>query len=231
MKLWRPGRLRAREFATASMMATIGLAIGSCGGAAPNSESAVVSLPSLPAGYALRLDRPNRDPAEFLTTSDGGDLRVETGPAGIIYRPDQLADTAPYTASARFTEIGAPVGHREGFGLFIGGQDLENDNQRYTYFLVRGDGRYLIKRRDGELTAEITDGWEPSAAVHVPAPDNHDVVNELTVAVNGELLRFLCNDELVAEMPVGDLDTQGVVGVRVNHNLEVRVQDLRVTGS
>lgn len=229
MKLWKPVRLMGRQLATASMMVTIGLVTGSCGGAVPSSEPAVESLPSLPAGYALRLDRPNRDPAEFLTTSDGGELRVKTGPAGIVYRPDQLVDGTRYTVSALFTEIGAPVGHREGFGLFVGGQDLENDNQRYTYFLVRGDGRYLIKRRAGELTEEITDGWELSAAVHVPTPENHDVSNDLAITVDGEQLRFLCNDELVAEIPTGELNTQGVVGIRVNHNLEVSVQDLRVT--
>ena len=213
------------------MLLTAGLAAGSCGGSGPSHDPALASSPHLPDGYALRLDRPNRDPTEFVATSDDGVLRVRTGPAGIIYRPDQVASAARYTARARFTEVDPPIGHREGFGLFIGGQDFEDDRQRYTYFLVRGDGRYLIKRRNGASTVEITNGWELSGAVHVPSSETLDVVNELAITVDGDRVRFSCNGEPVADIAIGDLSTQGVVGVRVNHNLEVRVEDLQVEGS
>ena len=108
----------------------------------------------------------------------------------IIYRPDQVVDAARYTVRARFTEIGAPIGHREGFGLFFGGQDLEGDRQRYTYFLVRGDGRFLIKRRDGASTFDMTDGWEESGAVRVPSSESRDVANELAITVDGDRVRF-----------------------------------------
>ena len=90
------------------MLLTAGLAAGFCGGSGPSHDPAAVSSLHLPDGYALRLDRPNRDPREFVATSDDGGLRVRTGPAGIIYRPDQLASAARYTARARFTEIEAP---------------------------------------------------------------------------------------------------------------------------
>ena len=212
------------------MLLTAGLAAGSCGGSGPSHDPAVASSPHLPDGYALRLDRPNRDPTEFVATSDDGGLRVRTGPAGIIYRPDQVASAARYTARARFTEIEAPIGHREGFGLFIGGKDLDDDRQRYIYFLVRGDGRYLIKRRDGASTVEITKGWELSAAVRVPSSEARDVANELAITVDGDRVRFSCNGEPVADIAIGDPSTQGVVGVRVNHNLDVHVQDLQVEG-
>ena len=231
MMRFNPSRLVERRIMMTCMLVTVALAAGSCSGSGPRDEPAVASLPHLPTGYALRLDRPNRDPSEFLTTSDDGGLHIRTGPAGIIYRPDQVVDEARYVARARFTEIDAPIGHREGFGLFIGGLDLENDNQRYTYFLIRGDGRYLIKRRYGDSTEEITNGWESSEEVHVPTSENRDVANELAITVDGEHLRFSCNGELVADMPIGSLSTQGVVGVRVNHNLEVRVEDLSVDGS
>lgn len=207
----------------------LGLAVGSCGRGGEAVDSArATSAEHLPAGYALRLDRANRDPVDFVaaTTPDG--LSVRTGPAGIIYRPEQVAETDSYTVRARFTEIEAPVGHREGFGLFIGGQDLDGASQRYVYFLVRGDGRYLIKRRDGGSTQEISSGWESSEAVRIPAAGGGDVINDLAITVDGGRLRFSCNDAQVADVPIGDLRTAGVVGVRVNHNLAVRVDDLHV---
>jgi len=228
MRRFNRSRLTMYRVVTRFTLVTAGLAVGACGGSGSTDGPAVASSPHLPAGYALRLDRLNREPTEFVATQDDGAIHVRTGPSGIIYRPDQVVDSARYTARARFTEIDAPIGHREGFGLFIGGQDLEHDGQRYTYFLVRGDGRYLIKRRDGASTEEITNGWEASEAVNVSTSANRSVANELTITVDGERVRFSCNGEPVADIATGDLSTQGLVGVRVNHNLEVRVQGLQV---
>ena len=211
------------------MVLVVGLVVGACGdpgagGVPPAGASSV----SLPAGYALLLDRQNRDPADFVATADDGGLQVRTGPAGIVYRPDQVVDAGRYAVHARFTEISAPVGHREGFGLFIGGQDLEGANQRYLYFLVRGDGRYVIKRRDGASTREVSNGWQPFDAVRVATPEDGDVTNELAIAVDGARLHFSCNGEPVADIAIGDLSVHGVVGVRVNHNLRVSIQGFRV---
>ena len=64
-----------------------------------------------------------------------------------------------------------------------------------------------------------------------PAPKPRDVTNELAITVDGDRVRFSCNGEPVADIPIGDPSTQGVVGVRVNHNLEVHVQDLQVEGA
>ena len=230
MMRFKPSQGLAVRVVIGLMLLTAGLATASCGGSVPGRDPASATSPHLPDGYELRLDRPNRDPAEFVATSDGEVLRVHTGPAGIIYRPDQVASATMYTARARFTEIDAPSGHREGFGLFIGGQDLEDDRQRYTYFLIRGDGRYLIKHRNGPSAFEVTDGWELSAAVRVPSSEARDAVNELAITVDGDRVRFSCNGEPVADMPIGGLSTQGVVGVRVNHNLEVSIEDLQVGG-
>ena len=228
MRRFNPSQWVLGRVAIGLMLLIATLAAGNCADSGPSRDSTLASSSYLPDGYSMRLDRPNRDAAEFVTTSDDGALRVRTGPAGILYRPDQVANTVPYTARARFTEIAAPVGHREGFGLFIGGQDLDGERQRYTYFLVRGDGRYLIKRRDGPSTVEITSGWELSDAVHVPSSETRDIVNELAITVDQDRARFFCNGEPVADLSIGDLSTLGVVGVRVNHNLEVRVQDLVV---
>jgi len=206
--------------------------VGACSGApTPGPEEGTpATLSPLPAGYALRLDRQNRDRADFVVSAsgDGGDLLVRTGPAGILYRPARTVDAGDYTLRGRFTEIDPPLGHREGFGLFIGGDRLDGDAQRYIYFLVRGDGRYLIKERNGPLTRELSNGWQPSEAVRVPSAATGAVTNELSISVDGGRISFACNGEPVAELSLDDLTAEGVVGVRVNHNLQVRIADLRV---
>jgi len=206
-----------------------GLALVACGERASDGPPEVGFGSDLPDGYALRLDRANRSPADFVATPREEGLQVRTGPAGILFRPDHLVEVGDYVVSARFTEIGAPMGHREGFGLFIGGSDLEGEGQRYIYFLVRGDGRFVIKRRDGRTTHELSEGWQPSEFVRVAAMEDGDVTNELAVELNGDRVVFVCNGETVAELPASALDAHGVMGLRVNHNLTVAVQDFRVS--
>ena len=229
MKRFRLDRRVGGRVASRVMPLVLMLAVGSCGyHGAGGDRTAVAGSAHLPAGYALRLDRHNRDPEDFIATVNDGGLHVHTGPAGIVYRPDQVVDAGRYALRTRFTEIGAPVGHREGYGLFIGGQDLDGTNQRYTYFLVRGDGRYIIRQRDGISMREMSNGWQSSDAVRAATREGGDMTNELAIAVEGGGLRFFCNGELVADMPIGDLSAQGVAGVRVNHNLRVRIEDFRV---
>ena len=223
-------RLGGRTAAGLTLLAAT-MTVGACSGAPtrdPEGGASGMSSP-LPPGYALRLDRQNRDRADFVVSASGdGDLLVQTGPAGILYRPDRTVDTGDYTLRGRFTEIDPPLGHREGFGLFIGGDRLEGDAQRYIYFLVRGDGRYLIKERNGPSTRELSNGWQPSEAVRVPSAAAGAVTNELSIAVAGARISFACNDEPVAELPLDDLSADGVVGIRVNHNLQVQITDLSI---
>lgn len=219
------------------------LALAACGGADDGSEAspgssgapeasaaaATASSPEaqeagLPAGWSVRLDRSGADPTEFRVARTDGTLDIRTGPAGILWRDEDALAAAAYALSATFTEVGAPAGHREAYGLFLGGRDLDGDGQAYTYFLVRGDGSFLVKRRDGASTSNLTDGWRPSEAV-VAAGDG-DPTNTLEIRVEPEQVRFLVNGTTVATVPAAEAHTQGTYGLRANHNLHLRVADL-----
>ena len=52
-----------------------------------------------------------------------------------------------------FTQM-EPAAHPEAYGVFIGGSDLQAANQKYTYFVIRQDGKFLIKRRAGNGDAD-----------------------------------------------------------------------------
>ena len=182
----------------------------------------------LPAGYELRLDRAGAEAAEYRVGEHEGGIHVETGPAGILYDASHTVESGDYSVSASFTEIGAPPNHREAFGLFIGGADLQGEQQRYTYFLVRADGRYLIKQRNGGETSNISDGWVDSDAVN-GAAEGGDVTNELAIEVSGDQVHFSVNGTEVATHPVSAVDAYGIAGVRVNHNLNVQVDDFELS--
>jgi hypothetical protein len=116
--------------------------------------------------------------------------------------------------------------HSEGYGLFMGGQSLAGKAQKYTYFLVRDDGSYLIKRRDGENTSEVSKGWTAHPAVKKSDAEGKATnLLEIDAKQNPNKIDFKVNGKIVHSADAKDMDIKGIVGLRVNHNLDVHIQD------
>ena len=192
-------------------------------GADPNIP--VAGGGSLPAGWHAHTDK-NAPLANVKFVAMGNGHHTTLGPAVILWRD---ADTASgsYHVVATFTQTKAPR-HLEGYGLLFGGRDLAGAAQRYTYFLVRGDGTFLIKRRSGDSTSFVTPDWTPSPAVVKADGASGAATNELGVAVKGDSVRFLVNGKDVYVTKAASVDAAGLVGYRVNHNLDVHVKALEV---
>jgi hypothetical protein len=149
---------------------------------------------------------------------------VTTGPSGIFYHHDFRAEGS----FAVETEIHLfdPEERRESFGLFVGGSALHDaEAQRYTYFLVRRDGRFLIRERDGE---EVRDLVPWTAHEVIPTWDGRPegsttVPYTLAVRVEGSEVHFLVNGTRVHALPRAELALDGHYGLRVNHNLNLHV--------
>lgn len=178
----------------------------------------------LPQGWKHRFDLPTMKLEHVMLHSMGDSLHVKTGPPGIFYDPQRTA-SGLYSVKATFTQL-AKGEHREGYGPFIGGADLEGPEQRYTYFLLRQDGKFLIKQRLGVNTKGIVD-WTAHPAIKTFDADGR-MSNELAVVVEQDAVRFLINGTEVARQPRTELETDGVVGLRINHQLNVQVDGLGV---
>jgi hypothetical protein len=157
----------------------------------------------------------------------GGGVHFTTGPAGIYYRPADKA-TGPYEAHATFTQM-EPAAHPEAYGLIIGGADLEGAGQKYTYFIVRQDGMFMIKRRAGDATPTVVD-WTANAAIKKLDAGGKSV-NTLAVEVGPAKVRFLVNGTEVTATDATKVDTAGITGLRINHNLNVHVEGFAVKKS
>jgi hypothetical protein len=176
----------------------------------------------VPEGWRMRLDRPNSTaPVHFMAMDEG--LHAILGPAGIFYNPSMTA-TGAFTAQGTFT-LNKPAEHPEAFGLMVGGRDLDGADQDYLYFLVRQDGQFLVKHRAGTETHTLID-WTEHAAVARPGADGR-AVNALAVESGPAGVRFLVNGQQVGTLP-RQVNTDGIVGLRLNHNLDVTVADLAV---
>ncbi len=176
-----------------------------------------------PADWKVRFDRPAPETAlRFVTMSPG--WHITTGPASIMYDPSRVASGQYRVRSEIFL---FPGERREGFGVFIGGENLEADNQSYLYFLIRKDGRFLIKHRAGSETHVLTP-WTEHAAIVKHEGGKENVKNVLEIAAGADQVDFFVNGEKVASLPRGQLNVDGIVGLRVNHGLDVHVSELSV---
>lgn len=191
-------------------------------------DRAVAGGGTLPAGWNARTERnAPLDNVKFVAMGNG--VHVTVGPAAIYWR---AADTASgsYHTVASFTQTKAPA-HPEAYGLLIGGRDLADSAQSYTYFLVRtrGDtGEYSIRRRAGYTTRPTAVvEWTANAAVK-GADAAGAATNELSILVQGGKVKFMVNGTEVYTADAADVDAQGIVGLRVNHNLDVHVGPLGV---
>jgi hypothetical protein len=181
-----------------------------------------------PEGWVSRLDDPEADAAgiAFVTMEPG--WHVTTGPAAILYDPDHTA-SGDFSVSADIF-LFDPEGRREAFGVFIGGSDLEGPDQGYTYFLIRDGGEFLVKQRHGDVTTTVRD-WEHHPEIRSfgeRAVGDASVLNQLVVEVRGGECRFLVNGAEVANLPATDLSLDGVVGLRVNHAVNLHVSKLEI---
>jgi hypothetical protein len=179
-----------------------------------------------PAGWSVRVDRsqsaadPDNTPnLKFMTMGTG--FHVTGGPAGVFWNPANTA-TGDYTAAATFTLM-KPSGHVNYYGLVFGGGDLAAASQNYIYFLVAQNGMFLIKHRSGDQTHDIQPATK-NDAVRTPGADGKSV-NMLEVRVAGNTISYVVNGTVVHTTPKSGMTAKsdGIVGVRINHQLDVHV--------
>lgn len=175
-------------------------------------------------GWEARLDSGRADVNDLSFMSMGEGFHVTTGPHAIFWNPSNTG-SGTYTLSATFTQTKASS-HPNSFGLFFGGQELSGDGQRYTYFLIREDGQFLLKQRIGADTEDLTSGWAAHSAVN--AIEGGRMTNTLSVEVGASNVRFLSNGTELASVPKAGLSVDGIAGVRFSHQLDVHVADFTV---
>ncbi|MEK9502375.1 hypothetical protein WI372_15385 [Gemmatimonadota bacterium DH-20] len=180
------------------------------------------------AGWQVRTDGDVPPEGVTVTAIDGG-WEIDNGPAVVLWNEARTAEGS-YTLTATFEQLDSK-GMVHGTGLVFGGSDLDGPDQAYTYFMVRGDGDYLVKTRAGESTAWVlpSGAWTGHDSIQVDDADGR-YTNELSVEVGDSETVFRVNGAEVHRAATADLPTDGLFGVRLNHNLTIRVTDLAVDG-
>lgn len=189
-----------------------------------NSDSAA-SHSGLPPGYTAVFDHSEGSPPSVTyTEKETGRWEVTTGPAHILFA---RRDTAvnKYIVSATFEQLQAPS-QAEGFGVFVGGINLNTPKARYAYFLVRGDGKYAVKVRDGANTRTLTD-W--TAQPTIPKQDAAGKgLYGIRIEVKAKAATVSVNGAPITTISGKGIPLNGITGVRINHDLHLIVTPVSV---
>jgi hypothetical protein len=211
----------------------------------------IVGSGKLPDGWVMRFDpiiaragRPT-PPAPQMTEVNvvtmGSGLHFTTGPAAIYYRSADKV-SGEYTVSATISQRKS-MGH-EAYGLFIGGTNLQDSTQNYLYFVFKpcrssGDcsadrsalGEILISRRSSDARPAALVPITHDAAVNVDDATDGHATNKIAIKVTKDSVHFMLNDKQVrafAKTALNGASTDGFVGLRINHNLDLHVADFAV---
>ena len=183
-------------------------------------------------GWMVRVDRSTSatDPdaagsIKFVTSGSG--FHATNPQAAIYWNPSNTA-SGTYTLKGTFTLM-KPSGHTNYYGLIFGGSGLDGPQQEYLYFVVAQDGTWLIKRRNGDATENVSPKT-PSDAVKKP-DESGKSTNALEVRVGADKIDYVVNGQVVHSTPKtgSTAKTDGIYGIRVNHLLEVQIDDFGVT--
>jgi hypothetical protein len=217
-------------FALTAVVATPLLAQGN----PADPDKKVTGGGNMPPGWFARLEDSTASIANVKFVPMGNGFHFTTGPAGIYWR-DTDAVPGSFHTLATFTQTKAPQ-HPEAFGIFVAGKDLKGSGASYVYLIVRGDGMFSIRQGGaaGTPSTNLTtggnrNGWLANDAV-VKQDSAGKATNLLEIAGNAttKKLTFKVNGKTVAEIDAPGGNVAGIVGIRMNHNLDVHVDGFAV---
>jgi hypothetical protein len=186
----------------------------------------VTGTGKLPAGWMNRFDRDGSSLSDVDMKQAGTSLQFRSGPAAIYWNTKDVA-TGQYTVSGIFSQKKS-MGH-EAYGLFIGGQNLPDPTQNYLYFAIKPEaGTFLINHRSGNAAPRAIVPLTTSDAINKDAPGTGAATNAIAIRVAKDSVHFYINGKEVrtyAKTALAGVRTEGLVGLRINHNLDITVAD------
>jgi hypothetical protein len=208
------------------LLTTTLFALGACAG----EPRDLAADSQAPAGTDPHASGWHVAPRVGVTLHPGDPVIVETGPHVVLWPENATPLRPPYVVRATLQKRAGRI--HEGYGIFFGGERLEasETEQAYSYFLVRGDRSFLVRRREGS-DLPILQPWTSHEAIRADR-DGVGEPHRLEVEVGEQETVFRVNDVEVTRIPTAELRVVGTPGLRVAHDvvLEVRSWDASAAG-
>lgn len=191
-----------------------------------------ISAPGWKGKIDARAARQGKTVNDSKFALSGGKLQLTIGPAA-TYWNDANKASGNYEVKASFTENKHDPGHPHSYGLFIGGADLDTDNQTYAYCIVYADGKYSVKYFHGANVVTLT---KPTENAAIRKAVNGVATNEIGWRVRGGKASCLVNGTEVESFDAAALvgadklkSLDGLYGIRVTHNVDLTVTPLALS--
>ena len=187
------------------------------------------------------LATPGALPAQALSQPDGWEVRAErfvamppgfhitTSPSVLLFHPDARAEGVFEVRTDGFLFRGDSP---NGYGLFVGGRDLDGDDAAWVSFEIAHDGTWVVRQRayrGREQGFAVVDVLGPEPGPVALPGEEQTARNALAVVVGSDQVEFRVNDETVVTLPRDELELDGVTGFRVGAGLNLHLISLSVT--
>lgn len=172
--------------------------------------------------------------------ASGDTIDINAGPGAIYWNPDHVGN-GDFTVKATFAETNhlKHSNHAHPYGVFIGGANLDTPKPTMLYCSAYGNGTFIVRGFAADSangTFRIGAGrGTPNDAIRKAGPDG-TVTQEIAISVKGGEVSCSVNGTVVATHPAAEVigegklpSTNGIVGLRVGHNLDVKVTGFGVT--
>ena len=162
-------------------------------------------------------------PGPIKFVKEGNGFHATNPQAAVYWNPSNTA-SGNYTVKGTFV-LQKPSGHPNYYGIIFGGSELEGGQQSYLYFVIAQNGMFIVKKRDGDANTANIKGRTASDAIKKP-DESGKSTNDLEVRVMGDKVDFAVNGIVVHSESKSALGkTDGIYGIRVNHQLEVQINN------
>ena len=161
---------------------------------------------------------------EWRFTQMAPGWHITTRPAALMFDPGIRA-SGVFTVESM--QILFPGTTNAGYGVFLGGQNLESEQRKFIAFLLHRDGRVSIERHEGKQATQIV---APTPATSFkPAPAGETADNLLRVAAAPDSVRVSVNGTVSVTVPRNALSLDGHIGFRTGADLNLHVTTLDFT--
>ena len=195
-----------------------------------NPQIATVAGPNenkRPTGWVVRSDGVANgvagDTVKLLHRGKG--YFLTSGPTSIVWTPKNVA-------SGKFILQGVLYGGRsaanipDGYGVFLGGKDMNTPNAKYTEFLVKNDGQYAVFQHIGARRVALVD-WTVIAGITLHSGKRDESVrNTFRVIVDDRNVTLVINRVVATAFPRAVFQPDGVYGVRIGTRQQFQIEEL-----
>lgn len=183
----------------------------------------------------------NSRPTGWIVRSDGSAKGVAGDTVKLIHRgkgyfltsgPTSLVWASKNIASGKFILQGVLYSGRsgatipDGFGIFLGGKDMQTANAKYTEFLVKNDGQFAVFQHSGSRRVALAD-WTTVAGISLHSGRRDESVrNTFRVVVDDRTVTLVINRTLAATFPRALFQPDGGFGVRIGTRQQFQIEEL-----